>query len=49
MLVLIIGIIDFIIWGFDFKYDCDWFTWVWFATGIFCCVVGIIQMKKVGE
>lgn len=34
ILFLILGIKNFIIWGFDFKYDYDFFTWLWFLNSV---------------
>lgn len=46
MLILIIGILYLIIWGFDFKYENDVGTWLWFVCGLVLVIIGIFFMKN---
>jgi len=46
MYFLIAGFSMLLIWGFDFKYDQDFFTWIWFYTGIINFVIGFLRRKK---
>jgi len=46
MFWFIYAILNFIVWGFDYKYDPDTMTWVWFGTGILWLLVGILTKLK---
>ena len=39
----IFSICNFIIWGFDYKFDPDTMTWVWFGTGVLWLLVGLVS------
>ena len=50
MYFILSGVIYLIVWGFDFKYDYDPMTWVWFITGILFVVIGfILNLKRQKE
>lgn len=38
-----LSIFNFIIWGFDLKYDYDFWTWLWFFNGL---IFGLLANNK---
>ena len=41
-ILLILGVKDLIIWGFDYKHDYDVYTWLWFLTGVLFIILSVV-------